>query len=402
MILKYVVYVAFCVILPVPAAIATDPVSPAQQLQGLLASPNSGGVPSALRQLSENAELSLDNRQRDQVLDIINNETLSDDVRIAAFHLAGRKFCRDDIKFMVVKHVPEWTNDVSQQWSNYLTKRTPTTFLPSLFLAEYFNGVVCAPDRGWTDDVDTLCTTVSRVLTGEAPINLKLASSDLTMASVLRRMPIDSERKSSIIVEALDRKCDALGALDDGIFQFLTKAGIDRLRPRLLNVPDDPREYCIKIATALSHHGDIESVPLLEAALGKYESSEFVDDKVGARLGPPLAAGIRSLIERIDQQNPPIKLLSVIADKNNADLSNARTKLWAIERAVALQLPSDQIRIAILDFVKSASQKHGEPVGRFRSPQLAFLAQIKSKCLEMGVLRPGDLSEIPSLRPLKE
>ena len=156
-----------------------------------------------------------------------------------------------------------------------------------------------------------------------------------------------------------------LGLLDESTFSDLRV---------MVRASDTPESFNVGAASVLAHYGDTEILPDLEARRPAFLAHHFNSE-----------GNLIHYIWQINIQHPPSQLLEYISSNKPLTLSGHHP--WALERAVALGLPNNEIRQAILNH---AAQNTPIPPHGIRPG----LEHLKKLGLELGVLNPDDLHDV--------
>jgi len=198
---------------------------------------------------------------------------------------------------------------------------------------------------------------------------------------VLKASPAPREQRRAV-AEAIvaSRRTDTMCSA--ALLELLDSASFPHLRELVRRWKDDD-DFPYMAAAALAHLGDKEIMPDLEAVRPVLRARSVKFEKYIIRY-----------IAQIEVQNPPGKLLDYIASPQWGPPSPLQRE-WAVERAVAWGLPKEQIREAILRHVRDA-----QPIertlkdGRTVTHQ-PYHGQLKKTGLDLDVLRPDDLPDVP-------
>jgi len=134
-----------------------------------------------------------------------------------------------------------------------------------------------------------------------------------------------------------------------------------------------PADFNLVAAAALAHCGDAQIVEHLQTFRTAWSSDD-----------PAIGQLLDWYLWQIDAQNPPSDLLGLVA---SSEPLTQRARAWALRRAIELDLPSVQIRNAVLQF---ADALPAEPVGEV----LAELACVKRIGLDCEVLAETDIPNV--------
>jgi hypothetical protein len=155
------------------------------------------------------------------------------------------------------------------------------------------------------------------------------------------------------------------------VLKLLDHTSFPKLR-KLVRETQDPQRFHFGAAAALAHFGDLEIKEELHRNVAEF-----------ARLDRNLGGRLEYLIWQIEIQHPPTNLLDYIA---SAPSIESAKQLWAVQRAVELDIPIGEIRNSVL---LNAKQVHpSDAIGQTN------LIELKRVVLELGILRQDDLPEV--------
>jgi hypothetical protein len=187
--------------------------------------------------------------------------------------------------------------------------------------------------------------------------------------------PAALKDKQAAVVEVIRRQ--RFGQPPGYLVELLDESSFPTLR-EWVRAGRTPETFNFNAAYALTWHGDKEILDYLKALQPSFQD-------VGSTPRGYLAQGIAM----IEMQQPPEQLLDFIASSPEPPTYCRRD--WAIQRAAMLGLPKGEIRKAILAHAKYHTFKN--ELGERQS-----LRGLKEMGLKMGVLREGDLPDVPTER----
>lgn len=164
--------------------------------------------------------------------------------------------------------------------------------------------------------------------------------------------------------------------IDESLLRLLDASVFHQLRA-MVRESSDPDTFHFGAAGALAHFGDQEILDDLEDRRAPFRQRHLNNERA-----------LDILTWKIKIQNPPEELANYIASNDEDEYLVVDSRLWAIKRAVELQVPKEKIRTAVLKFAERFRLKNGT---------LAGLGVFKKQAEALGVLKPGDLSQVPTL-----
>lgn len=194
-----------------------------------------------------------------------------------------------------------------------------------------------------------------------------------TRALALTPASLDARRSVALEIIAAHRR--RVGT-DPSLITLIDESSLPTLRA-WVRESADPREFHWHAASVLAHVGDREILADLKARRETF-----------AAIRPNFGAAMTGLVNQIEVQHPPERLLAYIQSLEGLD---ARMRPWAVERAAELGLDGSRIRGAILAHARHPTASLSR-VDRARFA--GGLIELKIVGLRLGVLRDGDLPEV--------
>lgn len=183
------------------------------------------------------------------------------------------------------------------------------------------------------------------------------------LEALIAVLPSDAEKRSVLLEVVSSQGGGALAAIPQ-LVERLDQNSLEGLRA-LVSRPGS-NKYAVEV---LGDAGDLAALPVLNAV-----------QQVGQSAGDSsLVSACNSAIRKINCQNPTTKLLDAI--RTSSSDNDAHFKAWAVGRAVKLGLDKADIRVALLDWSRSAEEWQ--------------VAIVRESALHYQVLQPSDLPNIP-------
>lgn len=172
------------------------------------------------------------------------------------------------------------------------------------------------------------------------------------------------------------------------LLSFIDESSLPKLR-ELVRASADAESFHYGAAAALAHLGDREIVADLEAARTMLRAKHV-----------NLEGYVIYYIWQITIQHPVSKLLDFIASTER--LLNVETRMWAVRRAVELDIPKEKIREALLKHAKQVEPKVFREADGREVKVWPGLASLKRQGLKLGILRTDDLPrvKVPKVEPM--
>ena len=207
-----------------------------------------------------------------------------------------------------------------------------------------------AATRSWLDD-QTKLAALHAITTSPAPLSERRAAALAVLEEpVLRRAPV----AASELIPLFD--APSLPALRD-----------------LVSQAADPVSFNYVAASSLAYMGDQQIVEQLEAFKVAWGDAY-----------PEFAKAATWYLWQIEQQQPATKLLQVLAA---SETYTARSRAWALSRAIELGLPTQDIRESLLTYAASLPAEAVAEAG-------SGLAVLKKLGIGGGVLTTSDIPDV--------
>ena len=224
--------------------------------------------------------------------------------------------------------------------------------------------------------------TFAASLLGKLPDDQMILS--FAVEAYFRRSPLPKTRNAAV---ELILKCQvSQGVLDSKIVEMaersraeLPEALVDRMSSaalvplrEVLSASRTAGDLNYGVAGALAYLGDEETKAVLVAMLpSAREHSKSAE------------AGLLKDIWRIEVQHPPEKLLVYLSSTEFCGFRDSQS--WAVSRAYKLGVDPSRIREAILTNASHAADQRSR----------LEVARMKQAGLDLGILRPDDLPDVP-------
>lgn len=306
---------------------------------------------------------------------IIEDSSLPLVVRIEVLRVAIDK-ADSQIASDMLSLFAAWGNQLAMVQSDAEHSQVDTAVTARMTLVSYFIPLLSRPPwNHWiAGKEETLDLLQMLIIRNGCSLQTKQAALDALASSPA---PIKTRRAYALKIITEERQW---GTIPWPLLKLLDRSVFPSLR-KLVRKSNDPEKFHFAAAATLSHLGDPEIVSDLEVL-----RPVFLQKHVN------IEGMLMYYLWQIDVQNPPSKLLEYVSSTEWLILADRR--MWAIRRAVELGLPKAEIRQAILTHAKQV-----KPTGKYGIRP--GLASIKKLGLELGILRPDDLSDvkIPETKP---
>lgn len=239
-------------------------------------------------------------------------------------------------------------------------------------MIRHFMGNYAALAEGVLEDQRPLLALMQRIATSDVP---HPAAHKMAIRAIALN-PAPREARQEVLLSVVERRPG--GTMCDEAYSLFDASTFPKLRS-IFRALWRSGEVHFLAARLLAYGGDQEILPDLRASLPRLRERSA-----------NLAARLESDIWWIEIQHPPSQLIEYIASTEGG-----YSRTWAIERAVALGMPMEEVRKAILS--------HAEKLGPARDKRiLRGLRPLKSAGIRLGVLRANDLPDVklPDKRPV--